>query len=925
MMLRDLHYGWPGAVNLTLMAIVLAFLLFYIYRYRQAVLQKKDLLFVPRSRLFYALQSLFFLIAWLAAMLALMQPLANGHYPEGQQPKAAEQKLRRPAHEVVFLVDASSSMETADMHNGQTRLQYVKQLADEIVSELDGEQVSLYAFTSGLAALSPPTLDYLFVRLMLDQLSLNEDGFSGTDFYTILIELRKRLLQTPLSMLKTVVIFSDGGDTAIEAAAEGEKPAVTSALLKLAAHYLKLNARIYTVGMGSAQGGEVPNIIYEGKPVVSRLNESLLKQIATAGHGKYVNANRETVINSARLLADEFNALSTGAQGQDISHLVMPGEENLIYDHYFQVPLALAIAALLLAMYIPDARKAVPIWVGLLAMSSIHADGVRTAEVWLEASQHAKAIEVVELLSNPKLAEWQNQTLIYNKGTIFLAQGNWEEAISTFSAIPLTGDPPPVLLASIKLNLGIALLEKGRSLQLLVPAPYAVILALQQEAIRLFDQASSIEMSNTDARPLQRLALIEYASTLGKSQQALLADSSLQEGLPTLLVSLSNALGSIDFMEMEWVDDKLKARYLRLFMREQEAWAPLWESQQRQWALLADGRKEEGQRFYLEAKRHSDQAQFFMQKGLFSASRKEVEQASSLLIDSMRILFGKDPLKSVLQRLLASYKRALSQEVLTEASLKSIEKEQRQLMQVGKSDDMNKALDHLKLSLQALAQQGQEHARFFLEMAKEDIRYPLALQPQNPESLLQELIAEQTFSNTILSLTIEMATPPANSKVLLEKAQTEVLHTALRFSPLVLKQQTERYSSSGQHRCQAKPWDEVLPLFEKGREEGARAKKSLVEGGLKGALQHQGRALLAWYQALAALKKPVADSSSPCQSDAKPQESQGSSSPSQQPVEGAPKPKKGSGDVLRVLQELNQDDKLPKTDQGTKKKGLRPW
>ena len=585
---RDLHYAWPWAVNLALAAILFAVLLFAVYRYRQQVQQAYGFLIIPRSRIFYVLKSFFLIIAWLAATLALMQPLANGHYPEGKQPKPLELKLRRPAHEVILLVDASASMDVADMHNGQTRLQYLKQLADELVSDLDGEQISLYAFTSELSPLSPPTLDYLFVRLMLNQIKINQDGIAGTDYSTVFSELHQHLLESPVTTLKTIVLLTDGGDTAIETAGEGERQKLIGSLKALIIDDLQLNARLYTVGMGSLQGKKVPDVIYEGKPVIAKLNEALLKQMADEGHGKYLNANDYTAIDAAHILAEEINELSTGAQGQEISNSVVVGEESLVYDHYFQIPLAMAIAALILSMYIPDVRKAAGVLIGsLAAFLPLDADEIRPAEILFEASEYAKSIGALEALSSPKLKEWQGQVLFYDEGTINVAQGAWDNAVVAFTSISLTGDLSPVLLTNLKINWGIALLGKARDLEQLSPIPYEIIQALQSDAINDFQQAAQTEMPNKDSSHLLRLAFIEYAASIQKSNEAILTESTLQEGLPLLLLSLNNTVEEIHFLEGEWVDDKLKEQYLQLFKGQQKHWDTLWNTQLRKWEAAA--------------------------------------------------------------------------------------------------------------------------------------------------------------------------------------------------------------------------------------------------------------------------------------------------------------------------------------------------
>lgn len=929
MMLRDLHYAWPGAANLSFVAVGLVFLFWLAYRLRQRQLHSYLFLFVPRSRLFYLLQSLCFVLAWLAAMVALMQPLANGHYPEGRPPPSEEQKLRRPAHEVVLLVDTSASMTVADMHNGQTRLRYVKQLADEMISDLNGEQISLYAFTSGLAPLSPPTLDYLFVRLMLDQVQVNEDGLTGTDYYSVLIELRKRLLQTPASILKTVVIFTDGGDTSLAFAQPGEKSKLSAALMGVIEELVKLNARVYTVGMGTLHGGKVPDIAYQGQPVIERLNESLLKQMAATGHGKYFDANDYTVIEAAKTLAAEINDLSTGAQGQDINNTVVVGEENLIYDHYFQIPLAVAILALLLALYIPDSRaiaKILPIF--LMLTFPLFGDDVRPAEILSEAYEYPKAASIIDTLKEGKLLPWQQDVLTYDQGTIFLSQGEWDQALTAFNSIPATKVLPPPLQAQLMINEGIAYLEKAKSLQRLEVPPYAVILNMQNAAIRSFRQAHKSTMANSDSSLLEKIASVQHAITIQKSTTYSLEQSPLQEGMPILLLSLTHFTSDLDFVQSEAVDDNFKEQYLQLYLERQKLWDPLWESQRRNWIYspLEESQRKEGAALFDQAEEHYRAAQNAMQKHLWGESREAIKRTITSLTGAMRLLYGENPLQDVLQQLLSRYKRTLGQELLTANALDVLKQEQEQLMKVASSDAMTQSLDDVKKAIEGFTQGQQLSPRLYLEIGQEKIRGALAaMQKPSPKQVLEELIAEENFVGSLLLTIAKMENEKVPSGAPWALSQKQLLELTKKFLPLVRKQQTVGYQGNGEHRCQARPWDEVLPLFEKGRSEARQAEALMGSNELHPALRHVARALIFWQQALAALNKPVTDHGSPCQSGGggKPDESKektegkDSSPPTQ--------PKQGTNDILRVLQELNEDDQLPKTDQGIKKQGLRPW
>ena len=190
---------------------------------------------------------------------------------------------------------------------GQSRLDYARDIADQIASQLQGEMVSLYAFTSVLTRLSPPTNDILFLRLMLRQVQINEGGVGGTDYLESLKTLREKYLLKPPAQLKTIILLSDGGDTSYEAAQGEARQERLNAILSLAAPLKGSDLRIYSIAIGSAEGGVVPGVSNEGKPVRSTLDPDSLQSIAKNGNGTIYIANAMSAIDIAASLAKIVN------------------------------------------------------------------------------------------------------------------------------------------------------------------------------------------------------------------------------------------------------------------------------------------------------------------------------------------------------------------------------------------------------------------------------------------------------------------------------------------------------------------------------------------------------------------------------------------------------------------------------------------
>lgn len=111
-------------------------------------------------------------------VLALMDPVLHVVSEQFVSESSPVQTttVRRKAHDVVFLLDVSASMGVKDGRLSRSRLDYAKELIDEIVARLHGETVSLYTFTSKVAQVVPGTMDYLYLRMLLRDVEVNSTG-----------------------------------------------------------------------------------------------------------------------------------------------------------------------------------------------------------------------------------------------------------------------------------------------------------------------------------------------------------------------------------------------------------------------------------------------------------------------------------------------------------------------------------------------------------------------------------------------------------------------------------------------------------------------------------------------------------------------------------------------------------------------------
>lgn len=361
-------------------------------------------------------------------ILALMDPRGNPRYI------TKEKVVQTPTNEVIFLVDASASMKATDTRTGQSRFEIAKEIAQQTIEQLSGSTVSLFAFTSQLTPLSPPTLDLLFVHLMLQQMQINEGDASGTDLYTALNDLIPTLSQRTAP--KTLVLISDGEDTIPEA-----KEALTATLDKI----ILLNTTIEVVAMGSSTGGIVPGITYNGKPVVSIPDEPMLQQIAARGRGNYLNGSSNSSLALATKLAGfiwEGNhaSLATGKVH----------ESEILYDHYRFYPVAAALILLIVYRFFPALWFFS--WIFLISSSVSAETSFSHAMNQLEAGDLPQAIREWGALAATSKSPWEQGVFLYNLASAYIQQEKWQDAQNTLQLISLTAETPNYLTYHVMWN-----------------------------------------------------------------------------------------------------------------------------------------------------------------------------------------------------------------------------------------------------------------------------------------------------------------------------------------------------------------------------------------------------------------------------------------------------------------------------------------
>lgn len=365
---QEVFFNLPkaGFLLMLLLPIILGQILLIAYRKRQrsayAPSHILSRLLIPRSPRYTATKMAGWILIWILTCAALMEPFGNLRYsslPAKEAQTPSHLKVHYIPHEVIFLVDTSASMGVPDGTDGKTRLEEAKDIMEDVMRQLNGQTVSLYSFTSELTPLVPPTLDYLFVRLQMKDLHLDEGDVGGTRLASPLQDLREQAFPKPSPMNYTVILLSDGGDNQLDALQGEAQESVRNAILTAIPNPEQLHLHLFTIGIGSFKAQPVPHVTDNGKPVLSQLEPDILKELAAKEKGKFYLAQEWTSWDLAQDIKRQMgeDGLVDPQHPSAERQVASADQRDLLVDLYYQVPLGLALLFYMLNLLLPDVRR----------------------------------------------------------------------------------------------------------------------------------------------------------------------------------------------------------------------------------------------------------------------------------------------------------------------------------------------------------------------------------------------------------------------------------------------------------------------------------------------------------------------------------------------------------------------------------------
>ena len=201
--------------------------------------------------------------------------------------------------EIMIVLDVSNSMLAEDY--SPNRLERAKLAISRLVDKLRDDRIGLIVFAGNSFVQLPITTDYVSAKMFLNTITTESVPIQGTAIgEAINTALRSFSAQSEKS--RAIIVITDGEnheDDPVAAAAQAAE----------------MGVRVFTIGVGSPEGKPIPmdgELLKDrdGNIVVTRLDETLLQDVAKAGDGVYVRAGNSEfglnpIIDDIRRMEDE--------------------------------------------------------------------------------------------------------------------------------------------------------------------------------------------------------------------------------------------------------------------------------------------------------------------------------------------------------------------------------------------------------------------------------------------------------------------------------------------------------------------------------------------------------------------------------------------------------------------------------------------
>ncbi|HOZ84489.1 MAG TPA: VWA domain-containing protein [Niabella sp.] len=329
------QFQYPYLASLLAIIILLLLLFLSVKKWKRAVIKKigqpvlvKGLLQRYSTRKFNT-KFLLICLAFAMGVLAVMNLRKTG----------GSDGIQRNGIDLIFALDVSKSMLASDI--APNRLERAKQFISKMMDAMPGSRIGLILFAGKAYLQMPLSSDHSAAQMFVQEASPDAVPAGGTVIGDALQESLNAFGERD-AKYRAVVLISDGED-------HDEKA------ISLSQELARRGLMVNTVGIGSAAGSYIPDDSTgsgrktdpeTGVEILSKLNETELKQIAANTKGVYVH-----LTNTDMAVKEVKKSLS------QIATRVSGDESLMSFSYYFWVFIALMILLLVGEIFVSEGKK----------------------------------------------------------------------------------------------------------------------------------------------------------------------------------------------------------------------------------------------------------------------------------------------------------------------------------------------------------------------------------------------------------------------------------------------------------------------------------------------------------------------------------------------------------------------------------------
>ena len=249
-------------------------------------------------------------------------------------------EVKREGVDVVIAIDVSNSMMSDDIK--PDRLSRAKQLVSKLIDKLQNDRIGIVVFAGDAFKQLPLTTDYSAAKLILSTIDNNAIPLQGTAIGKA-ISLGIESFPQDDKKPRVMIIITDGENHEDDA-------------IGMASDAAKSNIIVHTIGMGTIKGGPIP--VYgasgrndymrdnEGAIIITKLDATMLQQIASAGNGTFIRSAESDPDLST--LLEKISKMEKKEYGSKL---------YTDYDDKFQYIFALVLLLIIIEMMISERKN----------------------------------------------------------------------------------------------------------------------------------------------------------------------------------------------------------------------------------------------------------------------------------------------------------------------------------------------------------------------------------------------------------------------------------------------------------------------------------------------------------------------------------------------------------------------------------------